>query len=196
MRLLCMLGLGCLLSNGMLGGHSYNDTILRLHREAEEKIMFFYRDSERLEKELCVPKITLENFFKFLMIYTCAMSLKEDGEEELLDKCRKKAKEMGCEVLGTSTDIATCLYYFEEMYCIGNEHQLNAIAVGYRRERVLAMIDFLKHSNIPEAKELEKQKIINIYQECIKAYEENSSAYIQDHCEPHGEEWTSTGCTY
>ena len=132
-----------------------------------------------------IHELTVDNFF--LVLNICACSLIREGYEHLLDSCLELFKKT------KSIDVVRdCLYYFEEMFCIEDSHELNNIAVIRLRTRVLAMIVFLNWNRargklIPKKKET-KGDIILTYENCMKEYDENPSAYGREE-ENRGSYW-------
>ena len=183
MRLLCMLGLGCLLSNGVLGVHTeLHERIYHLYRRSESRIEGLYEWPDELRKILSeIPEITTDNFF--LVLHICAFSITREGFGDILESCL---------VLFENTKsiklVRDCLYYFEEMFCIEDTHELNSIAAGYLKSRVRAMILFLNWNKARGKIADGKDEIIRIYQKCMKKYDRNPDAYGH-YEENNGEDW-------
>ena len=191
MRLLSILGVWCLLSNSVFGVHEYEDIIQRSYSEAERTVEALCSKPEELKGILdSISEMTVDNFFLVLNICACSIARNYKG---LLDVCVRKFQEAKPSVVGacwTSSNINTCLYYFEEMFCKGNEHRLNFIALYYLRTRVEAMLLFLQKSRSLPGKTKEKEKVIAIYRQCIQEYETDSSLYERLYTERLRSEWT------
>ena len=193
MRLLWMLVLGCLLSNGIWGAHNERLRISRSYKEAEEAIESIFDNPEDLEKKLStIPQITPQNFFLFLNIYACS---KTRNYVSLLRICEEKIKATDSTIIGIcsgSSNIETCLYYFEELFCIDYTHEFTPYALSYLRSRIEAMIAFLEKFTKSE----EAEAIVTSYKECIKAYQEDPTTYKMRHRILHPDEETWTFASY
>ena len=187
MRLLLVLGLGCLLSNGVLGGHDDRGRIVTAYGNAEDDIEKLFAQPEKLEEKLsCIEKITIDNFFLILNIYACS---KIRHYEYLAGICEKKFKETEASVVGVCPGflrVETCLYYFEELFCIGYTHELTPYALEGLKSRINAMITFLRMSTSSD----EAKNIIDTYKRCIEEYNHNPIEYKRKHRELHLDEWS------
>ena len=145
MRLLCVLIWGCLLNTGVWGGHNDRIRISRSYKEAEEAVESIFDAPGELQKTLStITKITSQNFFLFLNIYACSIAR---NYEELIGICEEKIVATSPTVVGIcpgSSNIETCLYYFEELFCIDYTHEFTPYALTYLSSRIDAMIAFLE----------------------------------------------------
>lgn len=183
MRLFFVLGVCCFLSNDVLGVHTkLHQRIYDSYRSAEHEVEMCYEFPDELKSTLMgIPELTVDNFF--LVLHICACSMAREGYDDLFRTCLNLfEKTKGTQV------VRDCLYYFEEMFCIEDTHELNYIAAGRLCTRVWAMIVFLNWNKAHGKVATEKDEIIRIYQECMQRYKTDPRSY--GHWEENsGDDW-------
>ena len=182
MRLLCVLGLCCLLSNEALWGY---DEIYESYTTAERRVEWRYDNPAKRKKLLNqLSVITEGNFFLFLHMYACAKTCSLEDEVTLYER---KIAEID------PSRVRLCLFFFESIFCkknIEEKHRINFTAAYCLPTRVCAMIEFLKRATVlpPD----EKEEIIGCYEkslaECSKDPEDYKEKYVEDF---YGSDWTN-----